>query len=89
VRVATTILGNVFLWTDHVVYDPYLGAGSSDQALAGALMTIEGSVVTLAAFAWLFLRLFAEGERRQELLESGADPRVVERAVRYGRAEDL
>jgi putative membrane protein len=89
VRLATTILGNVFLWTDHVVYDPYLGAGTSDQALAGALMTIEGSVVTLAAFAWLFLRLFAEGERRQELLESGLDPRLVERAVRYGRAEDL
>lgn len=89
VRVMTTILGNVFLWTEHVVYDPYLGAGSSDQALAGALMTIEGSVVTLAAFAWLFLRLFAEGERRQELLESGVDPRVVERAVRYGRADDL
>jgi cytochrome c oxidase assembly factor CtaG len=89
VRIATTILGNVFLWTEDVVYDPYLGAGSSDQALAGALMTIEGSIVTLAAFAWLFLRLFAEGERRQELLESGADPRTVERAVRYGRAEDL
>jgi putative membrane protein len=89
VRVATTILGNVFLWTENVVYDAYLGAGSSDQALAGALMTIEGSVVTLAAFAWLFLRLFAEGERRQQLLERGGDPRLVERAVRYGRADEL
>jgi len=89
VRVATTILGNVFLWTEDVIYDPYLGAGASDQALAGALMTIEGSVVTLAAFAWLFLRLFAEGERRQQLLERGGDPRVVERAVRYGRADEL
>jgi putative membrane protein len=89
VRVATTILGNVFIWTDHVVYDPYLGAGTSDQALAGALMMIEGSVVTIAAFAWLFLRMFEEGERRQQLLEGGGDPRVVERAVRYGRADDL
>jgi putative membrane protein len=89
VRIATTILGNVFLWTDGVIYAPYLGAGGSDQALAGALMTIEGSVVTLAAFAWLFLRLFAEGERRQELLERGGDPRTVERAVRYGRADDF
>lgn len=89
VRIATTILGNVFLWTEGVIYAPYLGAGESDQALAGALMTIEGSLVTLAAFAWLFLRLFAEGERRQELLEQGADPRTVERAVRYGRADDL
>jgi putative membrane protein len=89
VRLATTILGNVFLWTDGVVYEPYLGAGESDQALAGALMTIEGSLVTLAAFAWLFLRLFAEGERRQQLLERGVDPRAAERAVRYGRADDL
>ena len=69
VRIATTILGNVFIWTDHVVYDPYLGAGTSDQALAGALMMIEGSIVTIAAFAWLFLRMFEEGERRQQLLE--------------------
>jgi putative membrane protein len=89
VRIATTILGNVFLWTEGVIYAPYLGAGEADQALAGALMTIEGSLVTLAAFAWLFLRLFAEGERRQELLERGADPRAVDRAVRYGRADDL
>jgi cytochrome c oxidase assembly factor CtaG len=89
VRIATTILGNVFIWTDHVVYDPYLGAGTSDQALAGALMMIEGSIVTIAAFALLFLRMFEEGERRQQLLESGLDPRLVERAVRYGRAEDL
>lgn len=89
VRIATTILGNVFLWTEDVIYDPYLGAGASDQALAGALMTIEGSIVTLAAFAWLFLRLFSEGERRQQLLERGGDPRVVERAVRYRRADEL
>ena len=52
-------------------------------------MMIEGSLVTIAAFAWLFLRMFAEGERRQELLEAGGDPRAVERAVRYGRADHL
>ena len=50
---------------------------------------VEGSLVTIAAFAWLFLRLFSEGERRQELLEQGVDPRSVERAVRFGRADDL
>jgi hypothetical protein len=49
-------------------------------------MMIEGSLVTLAALAWLFLRLAAEGELRQELLERGLDPRAVRRAVRYGRA---
>jgi hypothetical protein len=45
--------------------------------------------VTVAALAWLFLRMWSEGERRQELLERGLDPRAVRRAVRYGRAEDL
>jgi hypothetical protein len=52
-------------------------------------MMIEGSLVTLAALAWLFLRLAAEGELRQELLERGLDPRAVRRAVRYGRGQEL
>lgn len=88
VRLAETLLANVFLWSGEVFYEPYAGVGLSDQAAAGAIMMIEGSVVTFAAFAWLFLRLFAEGERKQELIEAGGDPRVVERAVRYGRADN-
>ena len=52
-------------------------------------MMVEGSLVTLGALAWLFLRLAQEGELRQELLERGLDPRAVRRAVRYGRAEDM
>ena len=51
-------------------------------------MLIEGSVVTIAAIAWLFLRMWSEGELRQELLERGLDARAVRRAVRYGRAEE-
>jgi putative membrane protein len=89
VRLTSTLLANVFVWADRLFYDPYTNAGLSDQAAAGAVMMIEGSLVTFAAFAWLFLRMFAEGERRQELLESGADPRAVERAVRFGRADEL
>jgi cytochrome c oxidase assembly factor CtaG len=60
-----------------------------DQGLAGAVMMIEGSLVTIAALAWLFLRMAREGELRQRLLERGVDPRTVKRAVRYGRAEEL
>jgi putative membrane protein len=85
VRLVSTLLANVFVWADRLFYDAYASAGLSDQAAAGAVMMIEGSLVTFAAFAWLFLRMFAEGERKQELVERGADPRVVERAVRYGR----
>jgi putative membrane protein len=89
VRLVETVLANVFLWSGEVFYDPYASLGLSDQAAAGAIMMIEGSLVTFAAFAWLFLRMFAEGERKQELLEAGGDPRAVERAVRYGRADRL
>jgi len=52
-------------------------------------MMAEGSIVTLAALAWLFLRLGAEGELRQELIEQGYDPAQVARAVRYGRGKEL
>jgi putative membrane protein len=89
VRLVSTLLANVFLWSGTVFYDPHVNVGRPDQAAAGAIMLVEGSLVTFAAFAWLFLRLFGEGERRQELLERGGDPRTVERAVRYGRADDL
>ena len=93
VRVFESVLGNVFLWSGTVFYPFYVHehprwdiSPLHDQALAGTVMMIEGSLVTLAALAWLFLRLAAEGELRQELLERGLDPRAVRRAVRYGRA---
>jgi putative membrane protein len=96
VRVIETVLGNVFVWSGTVFYGVYdqgeelWGVSPlQDQGLAGAVMMIEGSLVTLAALAWLFLRLAAEGELRQDLLERGLDPRAVRRAVRYGRAQEL
>ncbi len=96
VRIVETILGNVFLWAGSPFYRVYEDAprqwGISplhDQGLAGAVMMIEGSLVTIGALAWLFLRLAAEGELRQELLERGLDPRAVRRAVRYGRGREL
>jgi hypothetical protein len=52
-------------------------------------MMIYGSLVTLGAIAWLFLRWGAESELRQQLVEQGVDPRVASRAVRYGRGEEL
>jgi len=96
VRVVETVLGNVFVWSGTVFYaiydrgDELWGISPlQDQGLAGAVMMIEGSIVTIAALSWLFLRLAAEGELRQELLERGHDPRAVRRAVRYGRAQEL
>jgi len=96
VRLLETVLGNVFLWSGTVFYatydDPVHRFGISplhDQGLAGTVMMIEGSLVTIAALAWLFLRLAGEGELRQELLERGLDARAVRRAVRYGRGREL
>ena len=96
VRLIETVLGNVFIWSGKVFYPyyrhvhPLWGISAlHDQGLAGAVMMLEGSIVTIAALAWLFLRLASEGELRQELLERGLDPRTVQRAVRYGRAQEF
>ena len=96
VRLVETLLGNILLWSGSVFYPVYATgeelwgiSPERDQSLAGAVMMLEGSLVTIAALAWLFLRLAAEGELRQELLERGLDPRAVKRAVRYGRAQEL
>ena len=96
VRMLETVLGNVIFWAGTPFYATYEQApriwglsAVADQGTAGAIMMIEGSVVTLGALAWLFLRMWSEGERRQELVEAGLDPRAVERAVRYGRAREL
>jgi putative membrane protein len=97
VRGVETILGNVFFWSGTVFYPGIYEHRQTlwglspleDQGLAGAVMMIEGSIVTLVALAWLFLRMAGEGELRQQLLERGLDPRTVRRAVRYRRAEEL
>ena len=90
VRLVETLLGNVFArWAPSSTAATTVARSLGDLAatgsgLAGAVMMIEGSLVTIVALAWLFLRLAQEGELRQELLERGLDPRAVRRAVRYG-----
>ena len=96
VRMVETVLGNIFFWAGAPLYDTYARAPRiwgisplADQGYAGAVMMVEGSLVTIGALAWLFLRLAQEGELRQELIERGYDRRAVERAVRYGRGQEL
>jgi putative membrane protein len=96
VRLVATVIGNVFIWGGSAFYDlyetgdDYLGLSpDADQSLAGSLMMLEGSLVTIVAIAWLFLRMAQEGEVRQELIERGHDPRTVRRAVRYRRWHEL
>ena len=68
-RLIETVLGNVFIWSTHRFYPVYRHAPLwgitplHDQNLAGVVMMAEGSLVTLAALAWLFLRLAEEASR--------------------------
>jgi putative membrane protein len=96
VRLVATLIGNVFVWGGGPFYDVYetgddfLGLSpDADQSLAGSLMMLEGSLVTIVAIAWLFLRMAQEGEIRQELIERGVDERTARRAVRYRRWQEL
>lgn len=96
VRLFETVLANVFIWSGRAFYDRYAeaerlwGIGTvQDQVIGGSIMMIEGSLVTFAAFAWLFLRWMSEGEARDRLVEQGVDPEKAARLVRYRREEGL
>jgi len=82
VRTVGMALASVFIWAGHPIYGTYRSL--DDQVVAGALMFTEGAIVTLIAFGWLFLRWTREAELRQSLLDAGADPRLADRAGRYG-----
>jgi putative membrane protein len=96
VRLAETVLANVFIWSGQVFYphyarvEPLWGIGPvQDQSIGGIIMMVEGSFVTFGAFAWLFLRWMSEGEARDRLVEQGVDPARATRMVRYGRHEEV
>ncbi len=102
VRLTGTVLGNIFLWSGTVFYPYYLKGDAqfhisplADQSIAGAIMMVEESILTLGLFCWLFLRAARESEERQTLLEF-AQARGLElteeraaRAVAAGRGAEL
>ena len=102
VRMAGTILGNVFLWSGTVFYPYYIHGDAvyhisplADQSIAGAIMMVEESILTLCLFCWLFLRTAREGEERQDLLDFAhshglelTEARAA-RAVAAGRGAEL
>ena len=102
VRLTGAVLGNVLVWSGTVFYPDYAAGERSwhvtavqDQNAAGAIMMVEGSLLTICLFAWLFLRFAREGEERQELLDLAAergvalDERRAARAVSAGRGDEL
>jgi cytochrome c oxidase assembly factor CtaG len=102
VRLAGTVLGNIFLWSGTVFY-PFYSHGDAvhhisplaDQNIAGAIMMVEESFLTLGLFCWLFLRAAREGEERQDLLDYASSQGLeltearAARAVAAGRGAEL
>ncbi len=102
VRLTGTLLANVFMWSEAVFYPDYRSGQLEwdigplqDQGLAGTIMMLEGSLVTVLLLGWLFIKAARESEERQALLEY-ASARGVElteqraaRAVAAGRGEEL
>jgi putative membrane protein len=102
VRFTGALLGNILIFAGTAFYDRYApgeaehGIGPvADQTVAGSIMMIEGMILTVGLFGWLFVRAADAGERRQELLELAAanhvelSERRAARAVAAGRDEEL
>ncbi len=102
VRLVGSVLGNVFLWSGTIFYPFYIHGDAvhhisplADQNIAGAIMMVEESFLTLGLFCWLFLRTAREGEERQDLLDfaHAHDLELTEaraaRAVAAGRGPEL
>ena len=93
VRLAGTVLGNVFMWSNHVFYPDY-GPGEaswdisplSDQGIAGVIMTAEGGLVTLGVLSWLILVWAKQDTERQRLLDLADATGVPLEEDRAGRA---
>jgi cytochrome c oxidase assembly factor CtaG len=102
VRLIETVLANIILWSGAVLYPRYAAgerywhvSALSDQSIAGAVMMLEGSLVTIGLFGWLFLQAARDGEERDELVELAAahgvnlDPARAARAVAAGQGAAL
>jgi putative membrane protein len=96
VRLLGAVLANVLIWGQTVFYPVYnlrdasYGVSAlSDQNLAGGLMMVEESVLTVLLLAWLFFRFATRDEQRQELVDLAAEHGVSlsdERAARAAAA---
>jgi putative membrane protein len=101
-HLSVAALGNAFMWSGSVFYPAYEVTANergvdpiADQSIAGAIMTVEGMMLTIGLGAWLLLRWAKEDTARQDLLdlaERRGVPLSEERARRAaaaGQAEQL
>ena len=93
VRLTGALLGNIFVWSGSDFYS-YYAPGESywgisalrDQGIAGSVMMIEGSFLTIGLFAWLLLKSAKESDERQELLDYASAHGLSLSEERAGRA---
>jgi putative membrane protein len=102
VRLVGAALANAFLFGGSAFYPAYAPgeaahglSPATDQVVAGSIMMVEESLLTIGLFCWLFLRAAREADERQELLDLATargvpltDERAA-RAVSAGRGEEL
>ena len=93
VRLVGTVLANVLMWSGSPLYPDYIPfelergvEPLSDQGLAGIVMMLESTVLTIAILAWIFLRWARQDIERQELLDYAIEQGVELDADRAGRA---
>ena len=102
VRFVGVVLANVLMWSGTPLYPDYepteLARGVeplSDQGLAGIVMMLESTALTIATLTWLFFRWAREDTERQELLDLALERGVeldrarASRAVAAGQGERL
>jgi putative membrane protein len=102
VRLVGAALANAFLFGGGAFYHAYAPgealhhiSPSADQVVAGSIMMVEESLLTIGLFCWLFLRAARESDERQELLDlaiARGVPLTTERAARAvsaGRGAEL
>jgi cytochrome c oxidase assembly factor CtaG len=102
VRLAGAVLGNILIWSGTAFYTAYAAGEAAhgiaplrDQGAAGVLMMVEGSLLTIGLFAWLFLDAARKADRKQELLDWAAQrgyalsEQRAARAVAADRVDEL
>ncbi|WP_445152620.1 cytochrome c oxidase assembly protein [Baekduia sp. Peel2402] len=102
VRLVGAALANAFLFGGGAFYSAYAPGEAlhgispgDDQVVAGSIMMVEESLLTIGLFCWLFLRAARENDERQELLDLATARGVplttdrAARAVAAGRGAEL
>lgn len=75
-RFAGAAIANVFIWSSTPFYPVYDAIARSrginataDQSVSGAIWMLEGSLLTVGVFAWIFARWMTQDTATQELVE--------------------